>query len=465
MTTHGCPRALLRLTARLAAVLIPLSLSTAALAGIDSVTGLTLTQQATARAIEQVYGSLSQRDDLTSGEQALLTELTQLLHTGNELLNGQTGSQLPYSQSLQLDAEGFGNALQWVAHEELNSAGQLGTNAMASQLSGVTARMQALRLGMAGVTLALTTPSSHSGSVARGGSAGAELVSRWSGFVSGSIGSGEQDPSDNEDAFGFDTDTLTVGVDYRIDDTRVVGIAAGSHDTSLVFDSSKSVVFGDFEQRGWLLTGYGSYTPGDVHIDGSLTLGTATTDASRRINYPSNNPLIDGVDETALSNPDSRQVAASITAGRDWSFGAWTLGPEAALTVSRQTVDGYSERAGKEFNLTVRSQNIESTLASLGTRVSRAISFSRGVIVPQVSLQWFHEFAGAASVDAHFADDVTATFFTVTGNDPDADFAVASAALSLVLTDGLQGFAAYRTPIGLERLSSDAVSGGLRMEF
>lgn len=306
MTTQGCSRTLPRLTARLATVIMPLLLSPTAMAGIDAVAGLTPTQQATARAIEQVYGSLSQRNDLTSGEQALLTELTQLLHTGNELLNGQTGSQLPYSQSLQLDAEGFGNALQWVAHEELNSAGQLGSNAMASQLSGVTARMQALRLGMAGVTLALNTPSSHSGTATRGGSAGEDLVSRWSGFVSGSIGSGEQDPSDNEDAFGFDTDTLTLGVDYRIDDTRVAGIAAGTYKTSLVFDSSKSVVFGDFEQRGWLLTGYGSYTPGDFHVDGSLTLGTATTDASRRINYPSNNPLIDGVDETALSSPDAR---------------------------------------------------------------------------------------------------------------------------------------------------------------
>lgn len=128
-------------------------------------------------------------------------------------------------------------------------------------------------------------------------------------------------------------------------------------------------------------------------------------------------------------------------------------------------MDGYTERAGKEFNLTVRTQNIDSTLASLGTRISRAINFSRGVIVPQVSVQWFHEFAEAGSVDAHFADDVTATFFTVTGNDPDADFAVASAAVSLVLTEGLQGFAAYSTPVGLERLSSDAISGGLRVEF
>jgi uncharacterized protein YhjY with autotransporter beta-barrel domain len=460
----------------------------AAYAGIEEVPGLTEAQTNAAIAVEAIYSELSSRSALTDEEQALFEGAEEIVHTGNQILNALLGASEPIERSLNLNEEGFAGVLQWVTHEEISAQGKLSGEAIGAQSSNIGARMDALRLGARGFQLAWNVPAQptqsshvdqygglamHEGGLGldgrqSGGNAGGENANLpgWGAFLNGGAGAGNRDPSDREDAFDFDLWSLTGGVDYRLMPDWVVGVALGLSESQVDFDGAKSIVEGQIKTQAWLLSAFSSYQWQDVYVDASLSYGQSDFDLERRISYPSQNVLIAATNELALADTRADLLNLSIQSGWILNWANWTFGPTLGLDYVLTDIDAYTETNAGEFNLSVEAQSIDGLTSRLGGRVQWALSHRRGVLVPQLDLEWVHEFSGASrQVGAKFADDSSDNYFDVLTDAPDADFAMLGLSLSALFQNGLQGFVAYKTTLALDNISSDFITGGLRWEF
>ncbi len=435
--------------------------------------GLTEAQLQAALTAQAIYNQL--RDDgeagiLPSDQQALFDEVEELVHTANDQ-QGIVGE--PTDRSLQLDLEGLADALQWVANEEVGAQGSMATDSAFGQMANIAARLGALRLGGGGFRLAArdrdrTVHSlASAGSPPRGGGASADqLLNRWGVFVNGSYGVAERDPSGREDAFDAKQYSVTAGVDYRFPMGLVLGAAAGITGADVEFDGSQSVVDGDIQADAYSGSLFGLYYLGDFHVSGIFTYGRIDYELTRRITYPSNNPLVPPTSETALADTEGSQILLGLTAGYEWSWQGLTVGPLARLDYLDASIDGYTERNANAFNLEVSDQDIESLVSGLGFELSYAVSTPVGVVLPQARFEWNHEFQDdARRVTAQFVADPTNTNLVALTDEPDRNFYSYALGVSATLPLGIQGFVNYEGVIGRDEVDSRQITAGGRWEF
>ncbi|HID80829.1 MAG TPA: autotransporter domain-containing protein [Chromatiales bacterium] len=367
--------------------------------------------------------------------------------------------------------------LSRLAPDEVSSQGTATIKIANLQVTNVNSRLNALRSGERGMSLSGLNLNIQGKAIpnevlnamldgqARGGSAGDETGghSPWGGFINGEISFGDKDDTDREPGFDFDTTGITAGIDYRVSDEVVVGGAVGYGSTEADFNDGVSKM----ELEGWHLTGYGTYYRADnFYIDGLAKLGWNTYDTSRRVNFPGD-PL-----QKAEGDTDSLEYSFSITGGYEYNKDALTLGGYGRLSYTKVEIDGYSETAsnpgvpGFGSVLKLADQDVDSLTTTLGGQVSYAISTSKAVFMPQLRLEWEHEFNnGERAIDAQFIYDPSSTTFGVLTDEPDKDYFNVGLGFSVVTTGGKSGFLYYETRIDQDNIEQHWVKGGLRFEY
>jgi outer membrane autotransporter protein len=432
---------------------------------------------------------LCQRQGETSCSDAQLRvfdNVRELVETANEMMG--TG---PTEHSLGLDEEGLGFALRWTAAEEMAAQSSAGSEFANNQLTSLMSRMTALRYGARGFSI-VNAPhgAGADGAIlahergARGGSAGADVESvddfgRWGGFLDGSFGWGDRDPTDVEDAFDFDGMEVTFGVDYRLAPGLVLGAIAGHSDQEIDFDSRRSVVEGGIESDGYSLIVYGLHEWNGPYVSASLGWQRLSLDTTRHINYPSFNRDTESTDVTARGSTDSTTFSATFNSGWSLNWQAFGVEPYVRAEYRDMKLDGFDEnsiyntgsRAGQAagFDFTFGDQTIQSLDTALGFRVQYALTPSFGVMVPYLKAEahWQLE-DDPHTVDASYENmgGVTpAVPFDIVGDESDRNFYIAAVGLSVVLKGGWQGFIQYQTVQSLDLLSNDVITGGVRAEF
>jgi outer membrane autotransporter protein len=412
-------------------------------------------------------------------------ETRELVHTANELL-GTGDTQF----SLGLDIDGLGFALRWTAAEELAAQGSMTTEFAASQLSTLSARLAALRWGISGPRLTSLRDADGSIRVARSGalplgggaSADAErLYSRWSWFLDGAFGYGDKDPTDLEDAFEFDGQEVTFGVDYRFSPALAAGAMIGYSTKEVDFDSSRSIVDGRIKTDGGSVLGYALLEGERAYLTGSLGFQRLSHDSRRRITYPSQNPLIPSVDSLATGDTDSDTLLATLGAGYAFRWGAFSIEPSLGLDYMDARVDGFRESSvdntadaspDDPFDLQIGEQDIESLDGSAGLQLQYVFTPRFGVLVPYVSGRYHRELLDdARRVSALYADAFNRLIqaidadFNVPTDPPDEDYYTVAAGATVVLAGGLMGFVQYMQVLDLENYSDAVITGGMRYEF
>ena len=412
-------------------------------------------------------------------------ETRELVHTANELLG--TGDT---SFSLGLDIDGLGFALRWTAAEEIAAQGSMTTEFAASQLSALSARVAALRWGISGPRLTGVHEADGSIRVARSGSlplgggasADAELVySRWSWFLDGAFGYGDKDPTDLEDAFDFDGQEITFGVDYRFSPMLAAGAMVGYSTKEVDFDSSRSVVDGRIKTDGYSGIAYALLEGERAYLNGSLGFQRLSHDSRRRITYPSQNPLIPAVDSLATGSTESDTLLATLGAGYAFRWGAFSIEPSLGLDYVDAKVDGFRETSVDNtsngspedpFDLQIGDQDIESLDGSAGLQLQYVFTPRFGVLVPYVSGRYHHELLDdVRRVSALYADALGQLIqtidadFNVPTDPPDEDYYTVAAGTTVVLAGGLMGFVQYMKVLDLEDYSDAVITGGMRYEF
>lgn len=354
-----------------------------------------------------------------------------------------------------------------------------------SQLNNLKARFSALRSGSRGFDLAGLNVMTGSGALplsllpsaialAVGEEPPAEVgdaFSRWGFFATGTIGRGERDPDTLDPGFKYDSYDLTAGVDYRMNDTWILGGALGfnRNTTDMPGDT------GGMDASGWTASGYASWFNGaSWYADAVLSYGHNSYDLDRQIRY-SVDGLAGGrtlIDQVASASPGGDRQALSLSLGRDFSKNAWTFGPYLRAAYSKLDFDAYTETMsrpdgpGAGFALSVDGRTLKSLQGVVGGKFSYAVSTSWGVLVPNAQLEWVKEFEDDPELlVTRFAFDPNQTPILIESDRIDTDYVNLGLGLSGVFASGRSAYVYYEHVAGQDRMSSDSLAIGVRIEF
>ena len=127
-----------------------------------------------------------------------------------------------------------------------------------------------------------------------------------------------------------------------------------------------------------------------------------------------------------------------------------TVTPLASLTYSNLHQNGYTEGGGNGAALTVNSTHSASVKSSLGAKLEQAFPTAYGNFVPELRLQWLHEYDHTQQVTgASFAADPTGeTGFTTVGPSPTSDMADVSVGVTLLRANNMTLTVRYELQAG-----------------
>jgi outer membrane autotransporter protein len=353
---------------------------------------------------------------------------------------------------------------------------------LTAQFDNLRQRLNQLRGGQGGVNLSGLTLATSSGMMplsllstllqdeTEGGSAevGADF-GRWGFFASGTIGRAQQDARSATPEYDYDTNGLTAGVDYRVNEAWVVGAALGytQQDTELADGR------GDVDAKGWSVSGYSTwYNRTNWYLDGVLSFGSNDYDVRRSIVYDivSAGGGTTRVNQVARASTDGDQFLVAISGGRDFQKGPWSFGPYLRWTYNRVEFDDYDEQlqsgVGSGLGLAVDSRELESMTGVVGGKVSYAMSRDWGVLLPYAQLEWEHEFKDdPQQVVTRFLNDPTGTTIRLNGDAIDTDYFNIGFGMSALFPGGRSAFLYYERVAGSDGFSQDSLSLGVRIEF
>ncbi len=438
--------------------------------GLVTLPGLTPAQSATAGALDNACPALAAKTNLSPQEADLLAQC--------QALSASTG----------VNAGATVNAINQLITKSAQVQSTSASVAAVTQFQNIDARLAVLRSGsgmgnQGGVSLAGLAFNNGSGLLPFGNllngflaandngkdSASDSGFSKWGVFVTGTLGHGAARPGSVTPGYDFDTNGLTFGIDYRKQDNWIFGAALGysRQDTDLAQSQ------GSVGMTGYSLSAYSTWTfKKSWYVDSVLTYGHNSYDLSRRIAYtlplPGGTSII--VNQTATAHPGGKFEEAAVTFGGDFHKDAWNFSPYGQAIWSRIGFDAYQETLqngpGSGLGLAVDSRSVTGLTSILGARVSWSHSTSWGVLLPNASLEWNHDFkSDPQAITAQFIYDPSHTPIHITGDATDSNWFRLGLGLSGVFAQGRSAFILYERTLQRSGLSQYNVSVGLRLEF
>jgi outer membrane autotransporter protein len=293
---------------------------------------------------------------------------------------------------------------------------------------------------------------------------------RWGFFATGQIGRGQVDAGERSPEFDYDIAGLTFGADYRFSDRLVAGLALGYSDNDAELAGSR----GEVATKGWTLSGYATwYSASAWYVDGTLLLGRLDYDLRRRLSYSIT--ALDGgrtmVDQVASASTDGDLFGTSLSVGRDWQKGPWNINGYFRGQYARVKTDAFVEQMieglpGQGLALAVDSRSTESMTSALGVRATYVLSRDWGILMPNLSIEWEHEFEDdPGRLTARLAFDPTATPIERFGDALDSDYFNLGIGVSALFPGGRSAYLFYEELVGASRVSQGLLSLGVRFEF
>ena len=217
----------------------------------------------------------------------------------------------------------------------------------------------------------------------------------WGMFVDGNgilaqANSGNMLPGYNSQSGG-----VTTGLTYKWNQNFSSGIYAGYEGTyakygangsglgvgsRLIDNSVRFGLFGTYGQKNSKGEAVGFYA--DAMAGG----GYNNYQATRIIQFS-------GLNRTANSSPGAGELDSMLAGGYDIKKGPFTFGPTASLQYTYLGVNPVSETGAQSLNFSSGGWNSSSMLSSIGAHAAYTWQAGKNiVVVPQISLNWQHEF-------------------------------------------------------------------------
>ncbi|WP_164549115.1 choice-of-anchor F family protein [Amphritea opalescens] len=213
-------------------------------------------------------------------------------------------------------------------------------------------------------------------------------------FVDGTAGKGEYDSTTNSVGYDLEDYTLSAGVDFRLRNDVVLGVALGYGDSEADIDdnrgsldtAAKGVMFyaaKQFQQKAYLNAMVGAYS----------------------LDYDSERKVIigDTINETYKASTDGTQYVAGLSGGMNYDVGGWSMGPIASAYWVKTDVDGFTETGGDPIvAVSTDDFSVETTWVSLGGQASKQIKMSNGNFIPHAKLSIVKENSDSLDVSTAF---------------------------------------------------------------
>ena len=379
---------------------------------------------------EAVKGALS---EICNNDQSSdVDELCQRFNTFN-IVNATAG-EVPEDLRELIDA---------LTPQDVAAQSTTGSVLASQQLENIGKHLAALRRGHENTTFSGLSFRYNGGNIpvtrlfsnspkANEGIAQSIFGTRWGWFVNGSLGGGSQDETIFENGFDLDSDGLSLGADYRIGNSGVIGSAIGFGNTKLEFSRDQ----GGLDTKGVSVILFGSfYLSDNAYIDFIGSINRNEFEATRRI-------VFGDTDSFAESVNQSQATAISIAGGMEvWHFKGLTTTLNASADYVKSDIEGYSETGSSPFNVTVAERITEKVSVSAGGSFTYAVSLSRAVLLPQFDLNLVHQFKqGNELVEGYFSGDPDKTQFQFETNSPDENYVRVKLGVSAVFTKGHSAF-------------------------
>jgi len=272
---------------------------------------------------------------------------------------------------------------------------------------------------------------------------------RWGFFASGTFEHIDDDrngPGNKSNGGG-----LTLGADYQVNDSIIVGFFAGYEHSELDFGSNGGDVGGSAATYGLYGTWHDSI---GNWLEGSLGGGYHRFNTTRNVF---------GAEADGKTN--ANEFWANITYGHDIELGSraeWTLTPSAGISYNALHTDGFTE-TGSLAPLTLQGQTAESLRSEIGLRLDYRREWSGVTWLPYVHCGWQHELLDTSqSVNARFATG--GGIFTVNGPGSSRNTAVFGTGLNAMFSDTLSAGVGYNGEAN-NNFQIHQVFASLRMRF
>jgi len=403
----------------------------------------------------------------------LFDKCGEMVQTANRLV----GNGGPVVKDLGISQEQLNASIQNVATEEAAAIGSNATELSTTQSTNIGKRIASLMSGKSSFKLSIANftnqsyvPVSLLAADDNMSAVDGLLSNRWGLFANGVIGSGVKEETESEDGFVSTLSGITMGADYRLTSNAVAGFAAGFERSLAEFTLSNNVAGGDLEFDSASLSAFGLWFNDHWYADAIVTLGDAAYRLNRRVVVQStaNAAAVgnDGADLQILSETNSTQIGASATAGFEYSNAATTIAPYTRVSAIKVEVDSYEESGGAALALRVREQSIKSLTAAIGLRAAHIVNMGFGVLAPQVTLEYIHEFEDdSREISALYINDPRENVLSVATDAPDRSYGRIGLAVSSVLKNGWQLFADAKAIVDLDTTESIVITVGGRKEF
>lgn len=192
----------------------------------------------------------------------------------------------------------------------------------------------------------------------------------------------------------FSATGITVGLDYQLHKSIIIGAAIG-----LGFDKTNMDTLGShINSVQKTISTYGIYQPyKNLFLDGSIGYGSVYFNGARIVTYDASNTSL-GMSRTGNS------IFSSIGVGYQYVSGNLQYQPFIRTTVSQLNLNSYSESGPSSYALAYGPSTSVSTTTSAGLQGMYDILVDNGKWTPSVKLMVSNNSGSAMTQSAYYAD-------------------------------------------------------------
>ena len=218
------------------------------------------------------------------------------------------------------------------------------------------------------------------------------LPNDWEAWSEGSISFGKIGDSSLSSAQDLTSLGITVGVDTKMDDDKILGVAlrVGSTDVDVGTFGSKV----DTNALSLSLYGINSLENSNFikHV-----FGVSYLDSDIVRTYEGNT-------DTNKGDREGKQVFGSLNFGREYENVDLIITPTGRIDGSYTALNGYTE-SGSAAALSYNDQDISSLMASLGVLIDQDVDLENSIVRSRINLEYSKEFASSSKVVTSYASD------------------------------------------------------------
>ncbi len=303
--------------------------------------------------------------------------------------------------------------------------------------------------------LSVVLTDSAEGQAPLSGNAGCSALSNGdlAFWTAGSVRVGDSDSLNGESGFDYATVSLTGGLDYRLSDTVIGGVAVGySRDRNDIGDKGTTSL-----NKAASASLYGVYQPGGgAFVDGLLGAGLLDFDSLR---------ITSATGAQAEASRTGRQVFAAIGGGYDHRKDDLSVTTYGRLSASHSHLDRVEEDGAGWESALFDKQRTDSLTATLGFSIGYDVNLEDMVLTPELTLDFSHDFLDISETSVTYAEAGWPIDYVIPGSTTNRDRL--DVGLGMTLVSGSAGTIAgrYRATLDRDGLQSQRFSLNMSRQF